>query len=79
MMIDQLEERISNLTDIELKQCWNEIKDYNKKGVMGDTLVREIRDEFAESINQDSWDRGCTVVTIPEILMEIARRHYDKK
>lgn len=71
-----IEEKIENLTDDELKQCFKNIQEYNTKGVMGNTLVRRIRNEFAKEINDNSWDRGCTIVVIPNILYEIAKRHY---
>ena len=78
-MNNYLQERISNLTDEELKQCWEDIKSYNKTGMMGDTLIRQIRNEFAKNIGTDSWDSCCSIVTIPSILYEIAKRYYNEK
>lgn len=68
--------RIKNLTDEELKICFDEIIDYNKKGTLPeDALVRKIRNDFAKELNTDTWDMGC-MFTSNEILFEIAKRHY---
>lgn len=74
-----IKEKIEGLTDEQLEECFNDIEEYNKNAVMGDTLVRQIRDELATSIDDDRWDINCRNVVIPEILYEIARRHYSSK
>lgn len=71
-------EKIENLTEEQLKQCWEDIQEYNKEGIMGSTLVRQIKDELAEQMNNGMWDISCRVIVIPEILYEIARRYYSK-
>lgn len=75
-MVNFIKEKIQSLTDEELKHCFNDIEEYNKHGMMGDTFLRQIRNELAKSINDDNWDCSCSLVTIPEILYEIARRYY---
>ena len=81
---DYLSERISNLTDVELKQCWEDIKAYNEHGMMGETLVRQIRNEYAEEMKKQfkgtgkMFDIDCSVITIPNILYEIAKRRYQE-
>ena len=74
-----IKERIENLSNIELRQCYLEIKEYNKNGFMGETLVRKIRNEIASEMNDNYWDVGCTSVVIPAILMEIADRAMRKE
>lgn len=76
MLMDYLNNRIKNLTKEELKECWDNINDYNENGMMGNTLVRQIRNETAKELNDKNWDVACVSITIPEILMEIARRYY---
>lgn len=71
-----LENRIKNLTEEEIKQAFEEIIEYNKKGYLSEeALVRKIRDEYAKEIHQDSWDMPC-LFTCNEITFEIAKRHY---
>lgn len=78
MMINYLEEKIKRLTDVELKECYNDILEYNKEGLMGDTFVRRIRNEMALLPQYgDNWDRACVICVIPSILLEIANRHYN--
>lgn len=69
-------EKMESLTDKQLKRCWDEINEYDKKGMIGDCLLRQIRRELADQINDKSWDCDCKVVVIPKILYEIAKRHY---
>lgn len=78
-MINLIEEEIQNLTDDELKQCFEEIQEYSEKGMIGDCLLRQIRCELAEKIGDKNWDCDCRVVVIPEVLYEIARRHYENE
>jgi uncharacterized protein YcbK (DUF882 family) len=79
MNVNLLKERISNLTEEEIKQAFNEIIDYNKKGVLSlEAFVRKIRNEYAKEIDTESWDRGC-LFTSNEIIFEIAKRHYGVK
>jgi len=67
---------ISNLTDEELKICFDEIVDYKQNGVMSvDTLTRKVRSNIAEEIKVKSWDLGCDS-TSNYIMFEIAKRHY---
>jgi len=67
---------ISNLTDEELKICFDEIVDYRKKGVMSiNTLTRKVRSNLAEEIKVKSWYLGCDS-TSNYIMFEIAKRHY---
>jgi len=68
--------RIQNLTEEEIKQTFDEIMDYNRKGTLPmDSLVRNIRDEYAKEINSITWDMNCAF-TVNEITFEIAKRHY---
>ena len=69
-------EKMESLTDNELRECWKNIQEYSEKGMIGDCLLRQIRRELAEKTSDKSWDSGCRIVVIPEILYEIARRHY---
>lgn len=78
-MLSNFEQKFKNLTDEQLEQCYHEIKEYNKKGMMGDTLVRQIRNEIAKEIGSDNWDSTCSIATIPSILMEIANRRYENE
>lgn len=78
-MLNIIENKIKGLTDVQLEECYNDIISYNKLGFMGDTLTRKIRDEIAKDMNDEKWDRSCTIVIIPEILLEIANRHYKEK
>jgi len=78
-MSNFIKDKIQSLSNEQLHQCFTEIEGYNKKGTMGDTLVRQIRNELAESINDESWDVSCVLVVIPEILYEIARRYYNNQ
>ena len=69
-------QRIRNLTEEEIKQAFDEIMEYNRKGILSlDALVRNIRDEFAKEINNQYWDMPC-LFTVNEITFEIAKRHY---
>lgn len=78
--MDFLKKRIINLTDEELEQCYDDILEYRKKGKMKNTsLIRKIRNENAKHINIPNWDSDCRVVTIPEILLEIAKRYYKQR
>lgn len=74
-----IEQKIESLTNEELKQCFENIQEYSEKGEMGDTLVRQIRRELAIKTGDKSWDCDCRGVVIPEILYEIAKRHYSKE
>jgi len=68
--------RIKNLTEKEIKQAFDEIMEYNRKGALPlDALVRNIRDEYAKEINSITWDMNC-LFTVNEITFEIAKRHY---
>ena len=74
--MSQLSDRIQSLSEVEIRQTFDEIMEYNKKGFLGmDTLLRQIRDEFAKDLGVDSWDMGCTF-TANEIMFEIAKRYY---
>jgi len=76
--MNDLEKRIKGLTDPELKECYDNILEYNKEGLMGDTRIRKIRNEIALLPRYgDSWDRACVICVIPSILLEIANRHYN--
>jgi len=67
---------IKNLTDDELKICFDEIADYRQKGIMSiDTLTRKVRSDIAKEIGVISWDLGCDS-TSNYIMFEIAKRHY---
>ena len=67
---------ISNLTDDELKICFNEIVNYKKNGIMSvDSLTRKVRSDIAKEIGVVSWDLGCDS-TSNYIMFEIAKRHY---
>ena len=69
-------QRIRNLTEEEIKQAFDEIMEYNRKGILSlDALIRNIRDEFAKEINNQYWDMPC-LFTVNEITFEIAKRHY---
>jgi len=70
-----INERIKSLSEEELRQAFDEVMLYNKHGVMGETLVRKIRDDCAKEIDVDSWDRNC-MFTCGEVMEEIAKRHY---
>jgi len=70
-----INERIKSLSEEELHQAFNEIMEYHRRGSMGDTLVRRIRNEHATEMGIDSLDRNC-VFTCGEIMEEIAKRHY---
>jgi hypothetical protein len=79
MNINLFKERINGLTEEEIRQAFDEIIDYNKKGILPiEALVRKIRNEYAEEINDKLWDMGC-ILTSNEILYEIAKRHYSIK
>jgi len=69
---------ISNLTDLELKICFEEIVDYKKKGILPvDALTRKVRMDFVNEVTTDkSWDSGCDF-TSNCIVFEIAKRHYN--
>ena len=74
--LSSIAQRISNLTEEEIKQAFDEIMEYNRKGILSlDALVRNIRDEFAKEINNQYWDMPC-LFTANEITFEIAKRHY---
>jgi len=73
--MSSLNDRISSLSEIEIKQAFDDVMDYNKQGSMGETFVRQIRDDFANELGIDSWDRNCMFTSI-EIMLEIAKRHY---
>ena len=60
--MNSLEKRIENLTDEELQQYFEEIEEYNKWGMMGNTLVRKIRNKQAKETSE-SFDRGCAFVS----------------
>jgi len=70
--------RIQSLSEVELRQAFDEIVNYNNgKFLPEDALVRQIRNEFAEEMGSDSLDMGC-LNACNEILFEIAKRHYGK-
>lgn len=71
-----LKEKLKNLSDKDLHQCYLEIKEYNQKGIMGNTLVRQIRNELATEARDENFDTNCMSYVIPSILIEIADRHY---
>lgn len=75
-MLNIIESKIKNLSDEELKECYDSILKYNEQGVMGESLVRKIRTEIALSIGDKTWDVDCRSAIIPQILLEIARRYY---
>jgi len=74
--LSSIAQRISNLTEEEIKQAFDEIMEYNRKCTLPlDALVRNIRDEYAKEINNQYWDMPC-LFTANEITFEIAKRHY---
>jgi len=74
--LSSLAQRINNLTEEEIKQAFDEIMEYNRKGTLPlDALVRNIRDEYAKELNNQHWDMPC-LFTVNEITFEIAKRHY---
>jgi len=77
--LSSLAKRIQNLTEEEIKKAFDEIMDYNRKCTLPmDTLVRNIRDEYAKELNNDTWDLPC-LFTANEITFEIAKRYYGIK
>lgn len=79
MIKNYLSERISNLTDDELKQCFDDYEEYNRLGTLkNEALIRKIRNEYAANIGVKSYDMTC-MFTAYEILYEIAKRYYKGK
>lgn len=72
-----LKGKLKNLSDDDLYQCYLDIKEYNKNGVMGNTLVRQIRNELATELKDKNFDTNCMSYVIPSILIEIADRYYN--
>ena len=76
--MSSLNERIHSLSEIEIRQAFDDVMEYNKQGSMGETFVRQIRNDYAKELEIDSWDRNC-MFTCNEIVLEIAKRHYGYK
>lgn len=74
-----IEKRMKSLTDEQLFECYKDIKNYEENGMMGETLIRQIRKEIAGIIGDERWDNSCAQAVIPAILMEIANRRYENE
>ncbi len=74
--LNYLNERICELTENELKQCFYEFEEYNKTGTLNNnSLIRTIRNEYSKKIGMEYWDASCSI-TCMEILYMIAKKHY---
>jgi hypothetical protein len=77
--LNLLQEKIENLTESEIKKCYDEIIGYRKIGTLPeDALVRQIRNQYANEIKNDNWDMNC-YFTAQDIIFEIAKRHYNRE
>lgn len=76
--MNYMENCIENLTDKELKKCFDYITECNKINLMKNTLEKQITDNVSKETKNTNWDTNCRMITVTEILYEIAKRYFDK-
>lgn len=72
----KVEERINNFTEKQLKQAYDEFMQFKETGVIGQSLIRDLYDEYRVEIGSriGYWESVELIV-----MREIAKRHYKRE
>lgn len=72
----KVEERISNFTEKQLEQAYDEFMQFKENGWIGQSLTRNLYDEHKTEIGSRI---GYWSLVELMVMREIARRYYEEK